>query len=71
MHVLMIKLNSIYLAFELSLFSKRISLLGIQYHQGKEHILDGQAMNFNEIAVGAIIVYFRIAVYSDIKKGEE
>ena len=69
MNVLLFKRKNGFFGIELSFFSKRVSLVGLQYHKGEEYIMDNK-MDFEEVAVGALIVYFRIVVYSDTKKGE-
>ncbi len=69
MNVLLFKRKNGYLGVELALFSKRVSLIGLHYHKGEEYIMENK-MKFEEVSIGALIIYFRVVIYNNIEKGE-
>jgi hypothetical protein len=50
--------------------SKHRCLLGIFFQNGSE-MLEGKRMEFDEIAIGLIFIYFRVAKYKEYKEVEE
>jgi len=55
------------LGIHIEFFSKNRSLLGIFFQRGIECLenLDNQIVDFNELSIGVIFIYFRIVKYTE------